>query len=285
MKHPVPPKPKPTRAGSVEPLLAGRRAFVPIRTTIAQTGKGRDSKPNKVLPALLRAGSGTLEQYLLTLAAASTGGESGSDYTLKQPSARLARAAGHTEGPAGMRALNRAWTRLADLRLVQVDTSTRPSTITLLREDGSGEPYVRPSITGAEKERFLKLPYAYWQKGWNEKLETPAKILLLVALTLDDYFLLPKEKGREWYALSPSTVQRGLAELVKHELLDVCPFWKATPYGPREQTLARRYRLAPPFGPSGRIAANAEKDLDYLNLERTPRSSTTNEGEKRDETP
>lgn len=95
----------------------------------------------------------------------------------------------------------------------------------------------------------MKIPLEYWREGWHEKLSMPAKAVLLIALSLDDGFLLPIEKAKDWYALSRDTVQRGLAELQDHQLLAKTVEFKPTPLTPLGYTEQRRYTLQPPFGP------------------------------------
>ena len=108
--------------------------------------------------------------------------------------------------------------RLEDRKLVQRSRSGRRSSIQLLREDGTGEPYDHPYRTG--DARWLQLPHAYWHEEHYLRLSLPAKALLLVALSLDDGFYLPSERAQGWYGVSPDTAERGLRELRKAGLLD-----------------------------------------------------------------
>lgn len=269
MRQPVPPKPTPSRDESALEIL-GDRLYVPLRTSIAQTGRGKDAKPSRTLPGLVKAGERAFDQYMLTVSAAS----SSLPHTMRQPTGRLARASGRSAGEPGMRAVNRAFGRLAELGLVSLDRSTRPPAVTLLREDGSGEPYTLPGRGGATGERWCKVPRAYWGSGLHRELDLPAKALLIVALTLDDYFWLPRDRGPAWYGLSESTVQRGLQRLVKENILDAYPFWKPVSGGQREHVIANRYLLQAPFGPHGRIARGARKDLAHVQALQTDDAPT-----------
>lgn len=85
------------------------------------------------------------------------------------------------------------------------------------------------------------------------------KVLLLIALSLDDDFALPIERARSWYGISPDTVQRGLAELEKANLLDVNVQYRTEPLAPAGYTQDRRFTLKAPFGPLRRPMATVTK--------------------------
>ena len=118
----------------------------------------------------------------------------------------------------------------------------RLANITLLREDGSGEPYVLPATAG---DTYLQLPVAYWldENQWCKKLKLPAKAMLLVALSLPPPFVLPVEKAPQWYGISADTAQRGLASLVQHGVLKVARTPKRAPLAPAGFTYDSRYTL------------------------------------------
>lgn len=67
------------------------------------------------------------------------------------------------------------------------------------------------------------------------------------------------EKARDWYGISPDTVQRGLAELEKLDLLDVDVQYKTAPLAPEGYTQDRHFTLKAPFGPLRQPLATVTK--------------------------
>jgi hypothetical protein len=213
---------------------------LPIRNTFVQ--KGTRSKP---VPSTLSILVGShdvlaLDLYLLTLAAASA-----PPYALIQPARTLARALGPK--PVGVPTISKAWTRLEGLGLIsRGKRSGRLATISLHREDGSGEPYTHPGAAAA-RERYFKMPFAYWLDGFDEILSLPAKAMLLIALSLSDDFYLPYEKAKPWYGLSAETAEKGLRELERRKLIEYRKEYKRAPLAPLGYTEHRTYRLRPPM--------------------------------------
>ena len=117
-----------------------------------------------------------------------------------------------------------------------------------MAEDASGVQYVHPSRA---REAYFKLPYAYWLDGWNVKLDLPAKAMLLIAMSLEDGFVLPVEKAKQWYGISADTAARGLKTLADEELLTSRGVRKKAPLAPLGFSYDRRYTLGSPFGPRG----------------------------------
>jgi hypothetical protein len=115
--------------------------------------------------------------------------------------------------------------------------------VTLLREDGSGKPYVHPGKEG----NYFKLPYDYWHGNFHNRMGLPAKAVLLIALSLQDEFLLPTKQGAGWYGLSRDTVRKGLRTLRLLGILDMREVRKKAPLAPLGFTLERRYTLKDPF--------------------------------------
>ena len=127
--------------------------------------------------------------------------------------------------------------------------------MTLLREDGSGEPYEHPHRAG--DDRWLQLPYAYWLEDHFLALSLPAKAMLLVALSLPDGFYLPSEKADDWYGISPDSAERGLRELRKTDLLASDREWVKNQRSDTGWTEHWTYTLTGPFSSSARRAAAA----------------------------
>jgi len=130
--------------------------------------------------------------------------------------------------------------------------------VTLLREDGSGAPYAHPGEGSGSGKRdpYLQLPFAYWLDGYYDRLQLPAKAMLLIALSLPRRFPLPAERAPDWYGISASTAERGLRELRNEGLLRTEREAKSAPLAPEGYTLVNFYTLNPPFEPHGRRSAN-----------------------------
>src|SRR5205814_1890727 len=135
-----------------------------------------------------------------------------------------------------------------DQRLIKTQRVGRLREITLLREDGSREPYRHPGEEGAtDRGHYFKIPYAYWEGNFHNRLRLPAKAVLLIALSLQDDFLLPTERGREWYGLSTDTLRKGLRDARLYGLLSMTTEIKPAPLSATGYTTERRYRLEAPF--------------------------------------
>ena len=121
----------------------------------------------------------------------------------------------------------------------------------LLREDGSGERYERPT------RGFIQIPHELWTAGpspqqrWYERLSLPALTFLLIALRNADRFGLRAERGPDYYGISADTLTRGARELRLAELLKIDKALITAPLAPSGVTAENRYTLRPPFGPQG----------------------------------
>lgn len=230
-----------TQADTIRALLQrSKRREVPIRKTFLQQGRGRVRDAGPVAALTSNHDERGLDLYLLVHAAASA-----DPYDVALPASAWARAIGVSGTASGRTAISKAVRRLADLRLVERERAGRHARITLLDEDGHGDPYAHPA---SRREPYLKLPHAYWELDWHLRLRLPGKVMLLVALSLNDGFILPIEKGPDWYGISPDTVQRGLDELQRSKLLNIDVDFKTAPLSPLGYTQQRQFTLLPPFG-------------------------------------
>jgi hypothetical protein len=257
----------PSQEDTLKELLgSSQRDMLPLRYTFAQ-------KPDKdknwiagPLAALVRRGvASALEQYLLLHARAAGRPDPDDDalqYDVSLESRVWARALGLPDDDSGLRTVQRNWRALEAVGLVNVQRKGRVLTATLLREDGSGAAYTHPG--GTRDSRYLKLPYSYWLEGYSEKLKLPGKAMLLIALTLPDWFSLPYNKGPHWYGIGASTVERGLRELRRLNLIEAHLAWRKAPLLAQGWTQDLRYCLRPPFGPSGKVAKTAPPELRLL---------------------
>jgi hypothetical protein len=184
-----------------------------------------------------------LDLYLLAHAVSSA-----PPYDVAFPAAVWGRALGLSELSSADALVSKSWSWLEEQGLIRSERDGRLRRITLLQEDGSRRPYRHPGEQGAERRgHYFKLPYAYWRGNFPNRISLPAKAVLLIALSLREGFLLPTERGEEWYGLSRDSVRRGLRELRLLSLLDMREVRKPAPLLAQGWTLERRYSLRPPF--------------------------------------
>lgn len=251
--------------------MSRRRDFLPLRDSFVQS-KDTDGKPVAgPLHLLVRRGvDSTMEQFLLHRVLAS-----GGEFDVRRHPIVWQRALGlmpaHEDDDAGRRTVLRNWGVLRRLKLVQTQRQGRLLNVTALAEDGTERPYRHPGDKEAGEDYF-KLPFAYWRDGYHEKLTLPGKAVLLIALTLGDWFWLPPSHATAWYGLSGTTLQRGLTDLHRAGVLDRRWHYKEAPLTEAGFTREYHWVLKPPFGPKGRLAKGAPNDFASL-LATTPSPS------------
>lgn len=243
-----PPPPPLARHETITDLLdQAKRAAVPIRRTFVQQGRGRETRPGPLASFVASHDTRGLDAYLLIHALASAG-----EWDCTYPSGTWVRAFGLTdtaEMPSARGAVSKITRRLADKKLIVRSRSGRTSALTLLREDGSGEPYEHPAKA---KEPYLQLPHAYWLDEHYQQLSLPAKAMLIVALSLPDDFYLPAERAKRWYGVSEDSAARGLRELEKKNLLDWRQRWVKNQRSDTGWIEQRHYTLLDPYSTSAR---------------------------------
>ncbi|MGH2391142.1 MAG: hypothetical protein ACRDIE_23345 [Chloroflexota bacterium] len=179
-----------------------------------------------------------VDLYLLVLAQASAG-----EFDVTFPAAVWVRALS-LDNENGATAISKTLARLVAYKLVKRDRVRRRAHITLLCEDGSGEPYTHP---GRAKDAYLQLPHAYWVQEWHRQLTLPAKAALLISLSLPRDFFLPIESARKQFSISSDTLGEGMRELRRYELLDQRTITKADPLTAAGYRTEYWYQLRPPF--------------------------------------
>jgi hypothetical protein len=232
-------------------LLDGsRRGALPLRRSFVQTkAAGGRASAGVLAPFVAAHHERALDQYLLFHAAAS-----GGDYGVARPAKVWARALSFGAGASAVAAVSKNWAWLETQGLLARGRYGRLSKPVLLREDGSGKPYTHPSKTG---ESYFKVPHAFWLDDWHRRLGLAEKAVLLIALSLQDDFILPVEHASGWYGLSADTLNRGLVGLRRRDALEVRRQRRKAPLAPEGYTWEFRYRLRPPFGPRGRSQQGA----------------------------
>jgi len=257
-----PPSP-PDRHDALKELLGKLgRDFVPVRKSFTQRRNDAGEPIPGPLATIVRRGvASALDQYLLLHARAvgrPTDGSEELDYDVRFSSRVWARLLGLAEDESGRRAVGRNWSALADAKLIKATRKGRNLTITLLREDGTGNPYTRPTTAA---DPFLKIPHSFWLDGHAAKLRLPGLAMAVIARSLVDWFPLPFDKGPAWYGIGASTVERGLRELRRADLLDSRFAWRKTSLSDTGWTKDTRYALKPPLGPIGRVSRSAPPEL------------------------
>ncbi len=225
----------------------GRRKFVPLaRGFLQKRTRGGGPAPLSWFVGSHR--HRTLELYLLAHALASV-----DPYDVAMAARTWAAALGLPDTPSSRVSISESWSWLEHHQLVRTSRDGRLRRIWLLDDTGSGDPYLHGSDSGARPDYF-KLPHTFWLEGWNERLDLPAKSVLLIALSLRQAFSLPHERGGEWYGISRDTIRRGVDQLREHELLTMRVTWKATIRSPTGATEERQYTLIGPFAVQKRRA-------------------------------
>lgn len=230
-------------------LAKSKRNFAPVRKLFVQAPPKSPCRHGPLATFVRNRDLRGLRAQLLLLGITSSGdGPDGWSTTL--PLAVWARAFDTTRDATTASAatgVSKVLTRLEERQLIKRERRGRQRKIrvTLLREDGSGQPYTRPGK--GNTDRFLQLPHCFWLDGWYAKLDLPATAMLLVALHEKLNFELPTERVPDWYGWSADTAERGLAILEHLGLLTHTTRLKKAPLSPTGQTRVNRYLLHEPF--------------------------------------
>ncbi|MFB8314668.1 hypothetical protein ACFC5T_40120 [Streptomyces sp. NPDC055961] len=223
---------------------------VPIRRAFIQDiepGPGQVTKPGP-FAKLLRSPA-QLDLFLLIHAVTAR-----ADWGVTERSETWGRAAGISFGTDGSAsaAVSRHLNKLKVLKLISTAPDGRKTRITKQLEDGSGDPYTKPSgnETGSRKDIYIKLPFEYWERNYYRTLSMPAKAMLLIVMSLRDRSVVLRQNKEfaSWYGISTATVSRGMAELkdqgLLYEYLSEAYLTGDTPLGRDTRT---RYALSAPF--------------------------------------
>lgn len=207
-KRPAPP----TQQATIEDLLVkARRDAVPIRNSFVQQGRGKTTRPGPLATFVTSQDGRGLLAYLLIRALVSNGDRG---WSCTYPSELWVRALGlgeHAEEDSARSAVSKVFSRLSRRSLVERSRTSKLATLTVLREDGSGDDYTHP---GTVKEPHFKLPHAFWTEGHYNTLTLPGVAMLLISLSLPNDFYLPFSKAKPWYGIGEETAQDGMRQLV-----------------------------------------------------------------------
>lgn len=226
----------------------GRRDFVPLSRAFLQTRRAGGG-PGPLSWFVKARRKRALDLYLFSHALASV-----EPYDVALSARAWAVALGLPDTPSSRVFISGSWTWLEQHRLVRTQRDGRLRRVWLLDESGSGRPYTHETKDKDKKLDYFKLPHSFWLEGWNERLDLPAIAVLLIALSLPSAFILPQERGGEWYGLSRDTIRRGVGTLRHRELLSMRSTLKAAPLSPTGATEQRRYTLTGSFARQKRLA-------------------------------
>lgn len=107
--------------------------------------------------------------------------------------------------------------KLIDCKII----AGKPAEITLLDYDGYSKEYKNP------QNQYFKVPLAYWEYGWNRKLNLKTKYCYLICLYRSEFseikpwWSLPLDLLADDFHLGKWTIMRGMRNLKKQGLLDV----------------------------------------------------------------
>jgi hypothetical protein len=198
---------------------SGKRRSVPIRSAFARDMKGAKGAPMTKLVAIGgRGGEVPLKLYTALIWRSSA-----APFTTTTP-ARIWAELLAIPGPSrhGARRITDAITTLAEHRLIDVKHRRgEPPEVTLLREDGSDQPYSIPR--GRLGDIYFHIPAEMWLTGKLQQLSAPGLAMLMAVLADQDspgapvWWSTTRFPGR--FGLSPATRARGTTELEAAGLL------------------------------------------------------------------
>jgi DNA-binding transcriptional ArsR family regulator len=232
-----------TQQETIEALLQrSGRDHVPIRRSFVQQRR-RGGGASSLAAFVSSRRSTALDLYLLLHALASK-----TPYDVVLPAQVWARALGLL-GRGAISAVSKNWSWLEEQKLVETEREGRLRRVVLLEESGTGGRYRHPARDKKRRGDYFKLPHGYWHARYMNRLNLPAKAVLLIALSLQmhESFVLPREQAAEWYGVSPDTIQRGVSELLHRGILRYRVEHLKAPLTARGFTIVRHYRLFDPF--------------------------------------
>lgn len=223
-----------------ELLTRCKRDHVPFRRSFVQDTSSGGAGPLAWFVSGRR--NTALDLYLLFHASAC-----GGDFGTRLHARVWARALELGESIHATGVVSRNWSWLEAQGLVSRRRERRLVKATLLKEDGSGEPYTHPGKSG----NYFKLYHEFWLDGWYRELDLPAKAALLILLSRRQGSELPQEQAPAWYGISADTLGRGLRTLGRHKLASTTVTKKPAPLSPIGYSWEQRYWLQSPFDRDG----------------------------------
>ncbi len=192
-----------------------------------------------------------LRAYLITVAATSQANKDG--WTTTFDSAVWARLLDidQTASPSAARTgAARTLQRLEERKLIRCSRARGSTKIsaTLLREDGSGDPYSRPDGM-TDEDRFIRIVPALWTGGYEAQMDMPAMAMFLAIAHAKPWSTFPAKQIEQWYGWSEDTTLRGIKKLEELGLIERRETYEKAPLSPSGLTMAYQIRLAKPVRP------------------------------------
>lgn len=234
------------QAAITELLTRSGRDFVPVRRAFAQD-RARGGGPGPLAAFVGGRRRRALDLYLLLRALASK-----EPWDAELPGVVWARLLGLSRQTSSS-VVSRQWDWLEQQRLIEQRKVGRERRLTVLREDGTGRRYQHPGKAAdghAAEGDYFRLPHLYWDASMQDWSDLPTKAVLIIALSLSDDFLLPLDRGPQWYGVSKDTLRTGLRGLTTRGFLRTRSFRKPAPLTAAGFTLERRHTLTGPFAQS-----------------------------------
>jgi hypothetical protein len=230
------------------------RTTVPLRKSFVQKPRGAECRHGPLKEFVANGDLRGLRGYLIIVAGTSQENEHGWTTTLDSAVwARLMDIDKTASLPAARTGAIKTLRRLEDRKLVRCSRargSTRIS-VSLLREDGTGDPYTRPDGSALE-DRFLRLPPAFWTGGTDARLDMPGLAMLLTIAREKPWSRFPAKRVEQWYGWSEETTLRGIKTLLGLGLIERREAYEKAPLSPTGVTMVHEIRLVkwmrPPVG-------------------------------------
>ena len=152
--------------------------------------------------------------------------------------------------------LSRAWTDLEEAGLIVRRRVGRNVLIEPRREDGAAE-YTVPMKERDRWNTYFVVPDTFWLDETFATLTFPGLAVLLIIASQtskNSECTLPYERAKEWYGLSARSVQKGIKDLEKHDLIHKRAEVFTAALSPTGVSVWMHYSLTGPYGQQAREA-------------------------------
>lgn len=152
--------------------------------------------------------------------------------------------------------LSRAWTDLEEAGLIVRRRVGRNVLIEPRREDGAAE-YTVPMKERDRWNTYFVVPDTFWLDETFATLTFPGLAILLIIASQtskNSECTLPYDRAKEWYGLSAKSVQKGIKDLEKHDLIHKRAEMFTAALSPTGVSVRMHYSLTGPYGQQAREA-------------------------------
>lgn len=198
-------------------LDKARRGFCPIRNAFVQHPQAAKIRPSVLARFVTSRQERALDAFLLLHAL---------QPILENEPYPMGTWANLLSGrrPCSTPTASKAFSTLEDMALISRRRDGHRVILTPLREDASGNPWIKAGSDAQERDGYFVVPHEYWTHGYADRLRLPGKAMLLIALkeTQGDghqSFEMAVDRAFEWYGISERTAERGFNELNHEHLL------------------------------------------------------------------